>query len=137
MPGRRNLLRIAAARADVMTIVKTLATGWLIYPGFFRVLAPRTLYHNLTFFGCKKRRQEDPMTTRFFCGMKLRPIRTDFWREKIDRTFYRGDLTGCLLIIIYFLMSHTCVLMSCVDINTLLLAYVGDCNRHYSTNIHS
>ena len=37
------------------------------------------------------------MTTQNFCGIKLRPIRTDFWRKKVDQTFYRGDLTGRLL----------------------------------------
>ena len=31
-------------------------------------------------------------------GIKLQPIRTDFWRKKSDQTFSRGDLTGRLLI---------------------------------------
>ena len=37
------------------------------------------------------------MTTQNLFGIKLRPIRTDFWRKKSDQTFSRGDLTGRLL----------------------------------------
>ena len=81
---------------DAMVTSKTLATGWLIYLFFFFFpdFGPKHLITQFyVFLAIKKQRQDDPMTTRKFCGMKLRLIRTEFWRKtKFDQAFSRGDL---------------------------------------------
>ena len=80
------------ARVDAMVMSKTLATSYLIHP-FFSGFWPQGPYNTFfCFLAVKKRRQDDPMTTRFFLGIKLRPLRTDFWREKIRPNFFRGRL---------------------------------------------
>ena len=77
-----------------MVTSKTLTRGYLIYPFFLFLVffASRTLSQLCVFLAVKKRRQDDPMTTRIVFGIKLRPLMTEFWREKIRPDFFQDIL---------------------------------------------